>query len=172
MCDHTAAVEEVSVLSLEYTQTNHSTLCKEQAPRLMLERWNKYPSSTASVTRVAVAYPCPALSATKRTSHALISSIKPNPRFAKVTSCRKRKTILPRSMVVEAVSCEDGVRASIRPRPKPRVPLKSAPGILPVRRSRFALVGRNLAEVRNQLSVQKTSGSSHTVHGTSKQVVL
>ena len=46
---------------------------------------------------------------TKWKSHAHSQFDHPNPRFSKVTSCRQRETIVPRSMVVEALmSCEAG----------------------------------------------------------------
>ena len=44
-------------------------------------------------------------------------------------------------------------------RPKPLFPLENATGILPVRRSRLALVEKHMAVVRNQLSSQKPPGS-------------
>ena len=49
--------------------------------------------------------------------------------------------------------------------PKPRVPLESAPGILSVRRSRLALVGRSLVVVRNQIYFLKNSRFSLSILG-------
>ena len=52
--------------------------------------------------------------------------------------------------------CEVGTQAGIRPS-KSLSPLESAQGILPVRRPRLSIVGRNLAVVLNEFSLQKPS---------------
>ena len=99
---------------------------------------------------------CSSINKAEKKSHALISSINKTHVFQRVTSRRKRKTVVPRSMAVEALmSCETRRWSQPPARRKPRVSLASAPGILPVRRSRLALVETNLAVVRNQLSFPK-----------------
>ena len=79
-----------------------------------------------------------------------------NPRSSKVKSCRKRKNVVPRSMVKEAfMGCEAGARASIRP-PKALSSFGKHPG--------------NLARLPLQLDsrrekyggIQKSTSSSKT----------
>ena len=57
-------------------------------------------------------------------------------------------------MVKTLMISEAGARASISARPKPRVPLESSPGILPVGRSRLALVG--MVVVNHQIEYEST----------------
>ena len=97
----------------------------------------------------AVAYPRPALSVTKRKSHAPISSIK-----------QTRVSDVMQSMVVEVLtSCKAGAPESASAPPKHRVPLESAPGTMPVLHSRVAIVGRNHTVVINQPCLQNPPGS-------------
>ena len=109
-------------------------------------------------TRIVVAYPRPALSATRRTSHAPISFGQQAQVFQGPTSCRSKKKCSTEVHGGGGLEPAKLTRDPASTRPKPCVSLKNAPRILPVRRSLLAFIGRKQTVVREQFSPQKPPG--------------
>ena len=108
--------------------------------------YREYPRSTW----IAVTYPRPAFSVTKRANHAPISFDQQAQVFQGHTSCRnegKENTDVGGGGDLRLVK---PAREPASSRPKSRASLKNAPRVLPVRRSLLALVGRKQTVVRNQ----------------------
>ena len=110
-------------------------------------------------TRIVVAYPRPAFSATNRTNTfqpVLINNI---PSFSRPHIVQKiRKIEIPRSMVVEALSWWSR-RASQHPAVQSPVHPWKSPTNLARSPLHVALVGRKMTVVRDQLFPQKPPGS-------------
>ena len=105
----------------------------------------------------------PTFSATKRTNHAPISFDQQARVSQGHTLYRNKKSC---STEVHDGGGLELVKLACEPtssRPKPCASLKNAPGISPVPRSFLALVGRNPAVVRDQLSPQKTPFASFII---------
>ena len=111
-------------------------------------------------TRIVVAYPRPAFSATKRTNHAPISFDQQAQVSQGHTSSFKNKGNW-NSEVHGGGGLELVIpaREPASSRPKPCASLKNAQRILPVRRSLVALVGRKQNVVRDHLFSQKPPNS-------------
>ena len=109
-------------------------------------------------TRIVVAYPRPAFSATNRTNTSQPVSIN-NSKFLKATHRTKIKKIkIPRSMVVEALSWWSR-RANQHPAVQSPVHPWKSPMNLAGSPLHVALVGRKMTVVRDQLFPQKPPGS-------------
>ena len=109
-------------------------------------------------TRIVVAYPRPAFSATNRTNTFQTVLIN-NSKFLKATHRTKiRKIEIPRSMVVEALSWWSR-RASQHPAVQSPVHPWKSPTNLARSPLHVALVGRKMTAVRDQLFPQKPPGS-------------
>ena len=103
-------------------------------------------------TRIVVAYPRPAFSATKRTNHALISFDQQAQAFQGHTSFRDNENCDTEAHGRGGLDLAKSAREPASSRPKPCQSLENAPGILPVRRSLLALVRSKHTMVRGQLS--------------------
>ena len=117
-------------------------------------------SSNPTSTRIVVAYPRPAFSATKRTDYGPTSFDQEVQVFQDNASYKNKEIEIPRSMVWwGAWAGEAGARASIQPS-KALCILKKAPRIWPVRPRLVALVGRKKTVVRHRTAFpQKPRGS-------------
>ena len=108
--------------------------------------------------RIAVAYPRPAFSATKRTNSAPISLDQPGQVSQRHTSCRNKDICSTEAHGRGCLIPVKPARESASSCPKPRASLENAPGILPVRLSLLAIVGRKQTVAREQFFLQKPPG--------------
>ena len=113
--------------------------------------YRKQPRST----RIVVAYPRPAFSATKRTNHA------PNSFDQQAQVSQGYLSITRHAEMRKIVISSKPAREPASSRPKPCASKKNAPTnrILPVCRSLLALVRKKQTVVRDELSPQKLPGS-------------